>query len=91
MNNKVRNTLYFMKGFLINPYIPIPYKQMLFSAIVIGKVSNYTPQTKKKKKKQEVNRHYLTQDYTSLRDFLMGIVVHPFIVFLKNLTFLLFL
>jgi hypothetical protein len=51
MNNKVRNTLYFMKGFLINPYIPIPYKQMLFSAIVIGKVSYYTPQTKKKKKK----------------------------------------
>jgi len=50
MNNKVRNTLYFMKGFLINPYIPIPYKQMLFSAIVIGKVSYYTPQTKKKKK-----------------------------------------
>jgi len=32
MNNKVRNALYSIKGFLKNPHIPIPYKRMLFSA-----------------------------------------------------------
>jgi len=42
MNNKVRNELYSIKGFLKNPHIPIPYKRMLFSAIVIGQVSYYT-------------------------------------------------
>jgi len=36
MNNKVRKALYPIKGFLKNPRIPIPYKRMLFSAIVIG-------------------------------------------------------
>jgi len=43
MNNKVRNALYSIKGFLKNPHIPIPYKRMLFSAIVIGQVSYYAP------------------------------------------------
>jgi len=43
MNNKVRNALYSIKGFLKNPHIPIPYKRMLFSAIVIGQVSYYPP------------------------------------------------
>jgi len=43
MNNKVRNTLYSIKEFLKNPHIPIPYKRMLFSAIVIGQVSYYAP------------------------------------------------
>ena len=42
--NKVRNALYYsIKGFLKNPHIPIPYKRMLFSAIVIGQVSYYAP------------------------------------------------
>ena len=43
MYNKVRNALYSIKEFLKNPYIPIPYKRMLFSAIVIGQVSYYSP------------------------------------------------
>ena len=43
MNNKVRNALYSIKGFLKNPHIPIPYKRMLFSAIVIGQVTHYAP------------------------------------------------
>ena len=43
MNNKVRKALYFIKRFLKNPNIPIPYKRMLFSAIVIGQVSYYAP------------------------------------------------
>jgi len=43
MNNKVRKALYSIKGFLKNPHIPIPYKRMLFSAIVIGQVSYYAP------------------------------------------------
>ena len=43
MNNKVRKALYSIKGFLKNPYIPIPYKRMLFSAIEIGQVSYYVP------------------------------------------------
>ena len=43
MNNKVRNVFYSIKGFLKNPHIPIPYKRMLFSAIVIGQVSYYAP------------------------------------------------
>jgi len=43
MNNKVRKALYFIKKFLKNPNIPIPYKRMLFSAIVIGQVSYYAP------------------------------------------------
>ena len=42
-NNKVRKALYSIKGFLKNPHISIPYKRMLFSAIVIGKVSYYAP------------------------------------------------
>ena len=45
MNNKVRNALYSIKGFLRNPHIPISYKRMLFSAIVIGQVSYYAPPT----------------------------------------------
>ena len=44
-----------------------------------------------KKKEREVQRHLLIQVYTGLKDFLMGITLPPFIVFLKNLTFLLFL
>ena len=32
-----------MKEFLKNPHIPILYKRMLFSAIVIGQVSYYAP------------------------------------------------
>ena len=43
VNNKVRNALYSIKGFLKNLHIPIPYKRMLFSAIVIGHVSYYAP------------------------------------------------
>ena len=43
MNNKVRYALYSIKGFLKNPHIPILYKWMLFSAIVIGQVSYYAP------------------------------------------------
>jgi len=43
MNSKVRKALYFIKGFLKNPHIPIPYKRMLFSAIVIGQVLVYAP------------------------------------------------
>ncbi len=43
MNNKVRKALYSIKGFLKNPHIPIPFKRMLFSAIVIGQVSYYAP------------------------------------------------
>jgi len=43
INNKARNALYSIKGFLKNPHIPIPYKRMLFSAIVIGQVSYYAP------------------------------------------------
>ena len=42
MNNKVRNALYSIKGFLKNPHT---YKRMLFSAIVIGQVSYYAPST----------------------------------------------
>ena len=41
--NKVRNALYSIKGFLKNPHISIPYKRVLFSAIVIGQVSYYAP------------------------------------------------
>ena len=40
--NEVRKALYSIKGFLKNSHIPIPYKRMLFSAIVIGQVSYYT-------------------------------------------------
>ena len=43
MNNKDRNALYSIKGFLKNPHIPIPYKRMLFSTIVIRQVSYYAP------------------------------------------------
>jgi len=43
MNNKVRNALYSIKGFLKNLHIPISYKRMLFSAIVIGQVLYYAP------------------------------------------------
>jgi len=43
MSNKVGNALYSIKGFLKNLHIPIPYKRMLFSAIVIGQVSYYAP------------------------------------------------
>ena len=43
MNNKVRNALYSIKGFLKNPHIPISYKRMLFSVIVIGQVLYYAP------------------------------------------------
>jgi len=39
----VRKELYSIKGFLKNPHILIPYKGMLFSAIVIGRVSYYAP------------------------------------------------
>jgi len=35
MNNKVNKTHYSIKRFLKNPHIPIPYKRMLFSVIVI--------------------------------------------------------
>ena len=35
MNNKVRKAVYSIKGFLENLHIPIPYKRMLFSAIII--------------------------------------------------------
>jgi hypothetical protein len=41
-NNKVRKALYSIKGFLTNSHIPIPYKRMLFSAIVIGQVLYYS-------------------------------------------------
>jgi hypothetical protein len=41
MNNKVRKSLYSIKGFLKNPHIPIPYKRMLFYAIVIGQILYY--------------------------------------------------
>jgi len=34
--------LYSIKEFLKNSHILIPHKRMLFSAIVIGQVSNYT-------------------------------------------------
>ena len=40
---KLEIALYSIKGFLKNPHIPIPYKRMLFSAIVIGQVSYYPP------------------------------------------------
>ena len=40
-----KNALYSIKGFLKNPHIPILYKRMLFSAIVIGQVSYYAPPT----------------------------------------------
>ena len=46
MNNRiieVRKEFYSLKGFLKNPYIPIPYKRMLFYAIVIEQVWYYTP------------------------------------------------
>jgi len=41
MNNKVRKTLYSIKQFLKNPRIPISYKGMLLSDIVIGQVLNF--------------------------------------------------
>jgi len=43
MNNKVRKALYSLKGFLKNSHFPIPYKRILFSAIVIGQVSYSAP------------------------------------------------
>ena len=43
MDNKIRKAFYSLKGFLKNPHIPIPYKRMLFSAIVIGQVTHYAP------------------------------------------------
>jgi hypothetical protein len=43
MNNKVRNALYSIKGFLKNPHIPIPYIRMFFSAKITGQVSYYAP------------------------------------------------
>ena len=43
MNNKVGNALYSIKGFLKNPHIPLTYKGMLFSVIVIRQVSYYVP------------------------------------------------
>jgi len=43
MNNKVRKSPYFIKGFHNNLHVPILYKQMLFSAIVIEHVSYYAP------------------------------------------------
>jgi len=65
INNKVRIVLYSIKEFLKNPHIPIPYKRMLFSTIVIGQVSYYimhfyldqtNKQKKKKKKKKKKKR-----------------------------------
>jgi len=53
MNNKVRKALYFIKGFLKNPHIPIPYKRLLFLAIVIEQVSYYAPLLGIKQRKNE--------------------------------------
>jgi len=43
MNNKVGKALYSIKGFFNNYHIPIPYKRMLFSTIIIGQTSYYAP------------------------------------------------
>jgi hypothetical protein len=43
INNKVKKALYSIKGFLKIPHIPIPYKRMLFSVIVIEQFSYYAP------------------------------------------------
>jgi len=43
INNNVRKALYSIKRFLNSPHIPIPYKSMLFSAILFGQVSYYAP------------------------------------------------
>ncbi|KAG4083756.1 hypothetical protein H8356DRAFT_1326866 [Neocallimastix lanati (nom. inval.)] len=41
--NIIKKALYSIQGYLKNPHIPIPYKQMLFSAIVSGQVSYHAP------------------------------------------------
>jgi len=96
MNNKIRKApLYFIKEFLKNPHIPIPYKRMLFSAIVIGQISYYIPLIgiKQKKNKERTRSTEIPVNsglYWIERIFLMGIALHPStLCFLKNLIFLL--
>jgi len=71
MDNKIRKAFYSLKGFLKNPHIPIPYKRMLFSAIVVGQsfVLYISTWIQQKKKKKEVYRHLIIQDYTGKNDF----------------------
>ena len=90
MNNKVRNALYSIKGFLKNPHIPIPYKRMLFSAIVIGQVSYYAPLFGSNKDRTRSTQTLVNSGLYWIEGFSKGIALLPFIVFLKNLTFLLF-
>ena len=63
---------------------------MLITAIVIGQVSYYTPLLGSNKERTRSTQTLVNSDYTGLKDFQMGIALHPFIVFLKNLTFFLF-
>jgi len=81
-----------LKEFLKNPHIPIPYKKnVIFSygnwaSFVLY---TYTWIKQQTKKEREVHRHWLIQNSTGLKDFLMGIALHPFIVFSKELNILL--
>ena len=91
MNNKVRNVLHSIKGFLKNPHIPIPYKRMIFSTIVIGQVSYYAPLLGSNKDRTRSTQTLVNLGLYRIEGFSKGnSFTSLFIVFLKNLTFLLF-
>jgi len=80
MNNKVRKGLYSIKGSLKNPHIPIPDNRILFSVIVIGKVSYNATLVGSNKERTRSTETLVIQNYTEMKDFLMGIVLHLFIL-----------
>jgi len=42
-NNKVRKALFSVRGFLINPYMPISFKKSVFNSVVVSQVSYVAP------------------------------------------------
>jgi len=91
INNKVRKTIYSIKGFFKNPHIPIPYKRILFSAIVIGQVLYYAPSLRSNKKKRELvtSLYCISKELTYLQryqavDVMYGILKKIFKAFLNS-------
>jgi len=63
---------------------------MLFSAIVIGQVSYYAPLLGSNKDRTRSTQTLVNSGIYWIEGFIKGIALLPFIMFLKNLTFLLF-
>ena len=78
-----------LNDFLRIPHIIIPHKLMLFSAVVIVQVSYYAPLLGSYQERRG-NTQTLVNTGLYLKDFPIRVALHPFIVFLKIITFLIY-